>query len=325
MVRTWTGNNQNNYKAATSIWGIWDSWDMDGLGGDDTLIGGEKNDTLNGNTGNDEMRGGLGDDIYHVDSVYDQVTEYANQGTDTVISSINYTLGSNLENLKLEGSALNGFGNDLNNIIDGNDLNNIILGHGGHDTLKGHWGNDTLRGGIGNDSVHGGEHNDYLHGDEGDDTLTGAKDNDVLLGGAGNDVLNGGDGIDYLYGDTAIHDARGQIDTLTGGANTDYFILGTRDGEQAFYNDDNNYTSGWGDYALMTDFVIGEDIIHLKGSPNDYRLETRIVSGIGSSTTAETLIFLDTSPYDANDELIAIAQDVSGLSLSSNSGHFYFV
>jgi len=90
-----------------------------------------------------------------VDNTADSITENLNQGTDTVFSTVTYTLTTNLEDLTLQGTtAINGTGNDLNNSITGNTGNNILTGGLGNDTLTGNAGADTLIGGFGNDSLY---------------------------------------------------------------------------------------------------------------------------------------------------------------------------
>ncbi|TND01466.1 MAG: putative rhizobiocin/RTX toxin and hemolysin-type calcium-binding protein [Gammaproteobacteria bacterium] len=109
-----------------------------------TLTGGDGNDTLNGGTGADTMVGGLGDDIYVRDNTSDVITEAAGAGTDTVQSSLTYTLVSNVENLTLTGTtAINGTGNTLNNVLTGNSAANTLSGGTGADTMIGGAANDT--------------------------------------------------------------------------------------------------------------------------------------------------------------------------------------
>ena len=91
------------------------------------------------------MIGGEGDDIFVVTEAGDVVTEYANEGTDTVRSSRTYTLGADVENLELTGTTANsGTGNALANRLLGNSGNNTLSGLDGNDVLSGAAGNDTL-------------------------------------------------------------------------------------------------------------------------------------------------------------------------------------
>ncbi|MBV5304987.1 MAG: VCBS domain-containing protein, partial [Chlorobium sp.] len=92
---------------------------------DNLLTGNSGNNSLNGGAGNDTMQGGAGNDTYVVDSATDVVTENEGEGTDTVHSSLSYTLGENVENLTLTGAGvITGTGNALDNILLGNSANN---------------------------------------------------------------------------------------------------------------------------------------------------------------------------------------------------------
>jgi len=114
-----------------------------GGAGHDRLIGGVGNDYLDGGEGSDVMVGGTGDDIYIVNSVNDTIYEAAGEGYDKVITNKNYLLNANIEELRLvEGAAINGTGNAIDNMIIGNSSDNILDGVTGADTMIGGQGND---------------------------------------------------------------------------------------------------------------------------------------------------------------------------------------
>lgn len=213
--------------------------------GNDSLYGGAGVDELDGDAGADMLLGGKGYDTYIVDNEGDMVTEYVNEGTDTVQTVITYTLGANLERLTLTGSAaINGTGNALNNVLTGNSAANVLSGSDGNDTLDGGVGADTLIGGLGNDTYVVDHADDVVieHAHEGTDTiqsststtlsanlenltLTGAQAingvgnslSNRLTGNSAANILIGSTGNDtYVVstGDTIIEQAREGTDTV---------------------------------------------------------------------------------------------------------------
>lgn len=200
-----------------------------GNSGNNTLSASGGNDTLDGGLGNDTMSGGTGNDTFIVAQAGDVVSEATNAGTDLVLSSITYTLTSNVENLTLTGTdAIDGTGNTLNNTITGNAAANVLTGGGGNDFIIGGGGNDTIVGGNGNDNLWGQDGNDVItagggrdnvNGGAGTDTLYAGDGDDGLFGGGMNDALYGQGGNDSLYGD-------GGDDLIVGGAGNDWLVGG---------------------------------------------------------------------------------------------------
>ncbi len=185
-------------------------------------------DTLDGGLGNDTLIGGSSNDTFIVNSSTDIVIDKLG-GTDTVISSVNYILGSTIENLTLTGSdALSGTGNKLDNIIIGNDGNNILTAGNGNVTINGGLGDDTIYGSTKGSSI--------LYGGEGDDFIMASpksKELSIIEGGSGNDVITGGSGANIL----------------TGGEGKDIF----------------NFVKGNGT-TTITDFVSGTDKLYISAA-----------------------------------------------------------
>jgi len=111
---------------------------LNGIGNsaDNVITGNSAENTLDGQGGNNQLLGGLGNDGYIVRSVNDTVIETPDAGLDTVLSFISYSLPEQVENLTLQGDqAINGTGNNLDNVIIGNVAHNTLDGGEGRDWL----------------------------------------------------------------------------------------------------------------------------------------------------------------------------------------------
>lgn len=150
--------------------------------GQDQLYGFGGNDTINGGAGIDTLAGGTGNDTYIVTAAGDVILENADEGMDTVQSSVSVGAAANIENVTLTGSAaISASGNGLGNVLSGNSGKNTLDGLGGDDTLLGGAGNDTLLGGAGNDLLDGGI---------GKDVMKGGADNDTYVVDSAGDIID---------------------------------------------------------------------------------------------------------------------------------------
>ncbi|MES2944577.1 MAG: calcium-binding protein [Pseudomonadota bacterium] len=286
------------------------------------LEGGEGNDTLNGAGGADTLVGGAGDDQYTVDNAGDTVIESSFLGTDTVLSSINYTLTANVENLRLTAlTAINGTGNNLNNLITAGTGDNILDGSTGIDTVSyasssaavmASLTTRTATGGSGNDSIlnfeniAGSNYADNLTGNTQANQLDGAGGSDTLNGGTGADSLTGGSGSDTFFventGDVVIEtgsDALSGTDTVyasisyTLTANVENLRINSTANINATGNELNNVIfAGAGNNILNGS--TGTDTVHYGNTSAgvNVSLDTEAAQATGNSGT-DTLISIE--------------------------------
>lgn len=304
---------------------------------DNNLVGNDKANTLDGLTGSDYMVGKAGNDRYYVDNVGDIVVESVNEGADTVISSIDYSMGANLERLNLIGTDnINGVGNGSDNIISGNEGGNVLKGLAGNDKLKGIDGDDILHGQNGNDFLYGGNGNDFLVGGNGDDKLYGDAGIDTASyfnakGGvtinlnltslqntvsAGNDLLDDVENIDgsnfddKLIGNSLENQlegmdgadklyGRGGNDSLSGGYGDDTLVGGAGNDFLAGDSGSDALKGGSGlDIFLLNSFDGVDSILDFSPFEDSFQLDQGVFAGL-----TETNDELDASAFVSVDTL----------------------
>jgi Ca2+-binding RTX toxin-like protein len=214
---------------------------FEGIGGDDTLVGGDENggggDILDGGPGLDDLSGGDGNDRLIGGADRDDID--GGSGVDTLSYEDRSTP------VTITAGQPPYPDDDRSNPIPAPINIEAFAGGSGDDLLVGYTGVDRLYGGPGNDTIRGAGEADYLYGEDGVDTvsfddgrsagvtaslattrssendflftferLVGSPFADVLAGSAGPDQLIGGAGDDTLQG---LEGA----DTIDGGTGTD--------------------------------------------------------------------------------------------------------
>lgn len=138
------------------------------------------------------------------------------------------------------------------------------------------------------------------------DTIVGTDQEDVLCG-----VLATGTNL-----------GKGTIDTLTGGAGSDTFVLS--DARGVFYNDGSKSTAGTGDYVYISDFTSGLDDLQLSAAIRGKIVVQAITLNGISGTGVYYDIGRNVGKFDSTDELVALVSTVGNTGLNLNSD-FLFV
>jgi Ca2+-binding RTX toxin-like protein len=309
------------------------------------LTGNAGDDVLDGGAGADTMIGGDGADTYYVDNIGDRTVERLGEGKDTVVATLDWTLGAYVENLTLANGAVKGTGNELANTIIGNAAANTLTGLAGDDVLDGRGGADTMIGGTGDDTYYVDNAGDVIveKAKEGTDTVIASLDwtltsgvEKLVLVGAGamkgtgtsaNDIIVGNDGVSTLYG------LAGK-DTLYGGAGNDR-LEGGADDDTLYGGDGNDVLIGGNGRDWMTGGAGADRFVYSNTSESKSSGMDRItdfqggidkidLSAMDASTKAkgdQAFTFIGTADFsrkagelriDVRDDCVYVRGDVNG-------------
>ena len=237
----------------------------------ETLNGGLGNDTISGNGGDDVILGNAGDDVLSSDdgfSILDggtgvDIADYSNLDQAIIFDPLGIVekgIAGVDEVIDIE--TIRG-ASGLENTIDGffiSDFDASITADLSSNSLT---VNDAETIGSLDFTVENFQH------------VIGTFQDDVIIGNAQNNILSG----------------EGGFDEITGGAGADTFVLG--DSENIFYQN-----NGENDFAFITDFTPGEDVVQLGAISNDYLFSTE-----GNQTLIESF------SLDGASDLIAVVNN----------------
>ncbi|HEX8062849.1 MAG TPA: hypothetical protein VF535_06500, partial [Allosphingosinicella sp.] len=255
------------------------------------------NNVFDGAGGADFMIGYAGNDFYHVDNAGDIAYELAGGGSDTVATTISYTLAANVENLQAVNiggtDSLTLTGNAVNNYIWGTQGNNVIDGAGGSDVMIGYGGNDFYFVDDAADVV-------YEEAGGGEDTVAASTSYTLTanvenlqaanIGGTAALTLVGNDLGNFIWGTQGnnLLAGGGGHDRIFGYAGADQFLFNTAPGAASF---------DW-----LDDFQAGTDKILLDNS---------VFTALTDGALPASAFVTATAAADADDRIIFNAADGS--------------
>ncbi|OMH38251.1 hypothetical protein BGP75_08355 [Motiliproteus sp. MSK22-1] len=171
---------------------------IDGMAGNDNLIGSPGDDVIYGGEGQDFLFGSEGDDQFILSSADTDFDRYnGGEGNDQLLGTVmddNFRISYFNADYSVEkidgGAGINRItGTGENTLFDFRNTTLISIA-----LIDGGQGNDTLYGSVGPDVMQGGEGSDHLFGEGGDDRFL------VTSGDTGYNRYSGGDGFDRLMG-----------------------------------------------------------------------------------------------------------------------------
>jgi hypothetical protein len=325
-----TANHQNGTHSPTLVVPAGqadESWAIFGLGGDDTITGGDNADFIDGGGGNDTMGGGAGDDTFfvaastpangfdHFDGGADDDRIVSSDGSDiriNTIAGIEEIDGNGFAGVRVVGNnsahvTLDLSGTSLSGIAEvyAGTANNIIHTSGDSDAA----GGQAYRGGKGNDTFHLGSQdtrllassadnggNDSFHGN-------GAATHTIVAEDAGTVI-----GIGTTYGGAS------SVDAIDGGGHANVTILGS---SSAHNNWDLSGTEIAGIAGI--DVLGGNDTIIVSSSADP---ATQIVYDGGAHTDTLVLRLTNAEYLAAQAEIDALVANDGG---AVNAGAFNFL
>jgi Ca2+-binding RTX toxin-like protein len=234
---------------------------INGSNGNDTIAALGGDDTIFGSLGSDSVDGGADIDTIDYSSLGAPITLFprgvlGNEDPQTsLIKDIETIIGASGQANKIDGSTATSSGGasfDINLGENKLTVNNVPNLGSLNFTVE------NFR------DVDGTQNDDIIVGNNEANTINGNGGNDSLTGAGGNDAITGRDGNDTVSGTDSSVRGAGELDTLTGGAGGDKFILGDASG--AYYR-----AQGDGDFASITDFGSGEQI--QLGTGDTYQLD----------------------------------------------------
>lgn len=163
---------------------------LNGLAGDDLIIGYGGADIIDGGAGIDRVHYKTRHDN---DVTFDATSSdrYENDGAGrfTIGSGTNH-VWQRITTYDDDGVAVHSHFKGIESfVIKTRGGNDVITTGAGEDVIHGRAGQDTLNGGGGDDILHGGKQGDVLNGGAGDDFLRGGAGRDLMTGGAGDDIF----------------------------------------------------------------------------------------------------------------------------------------